>query len=48
MLTLHDHGGKFDIGKEKMIEPSHRRAIEPVSNRAAWPGLGRPDQSFFR
>jgi hypothetical protein len=21
MLTLHDHGGKFDIGKEKMIEP---------------------------
>lgn len=21
MLMLHDHGGKFDIGKEKMIEP---------------------------
>jgi dienelactone hydrolase len=36
MLMLHDHGGKFDIGKEKMIEPFGATDGERHASAQAW------------
>lgn len=41
VVLLHDHGAKFDIGKEKMIQPFHV-AAEIVDSAEKWttPGYG--------
>ena len=36
MLMLHDHGGKFDIGKEKMIEPFGDADAARHASALAW------------
>ncbi|GGX99069.1 dienelactone hydrolase family protein [Pseudoduganella dura] len=36
MLMLHDHGGKFDIGKEKMIEPFGAADSVKHASAKAW------------
>ena len=36
MLMLHDHGGKFDIGKEKMIEPFGEADAARHASSKAW------------
>ena len=36
MLMLHDHGGKFDIGKEKMIEPFGAADAAQHASAKAW------------
>lgn len=36
MLMLHDHGGKFDIGKEKMIEPFGEADAARHASAQAW------------
>ena len=33
---LHDHGGKFDIGKEKMIEPFGAADAARHASAQAW------------
>lgn len=35
VLLLHDHGAKFDIGKEKMVQPFNDKA-ERISSAEAW------------
>jgi dienelactone hydrolase len=35
VLLLHDHGGKFDIGKEKVVEPWDEPA-EKIASARAW------------